>query len=433
MLLLEKYHVSAIRFLLPSAINLLRREKNTMEEFIRDIYPATLDSLPSFLYTVRKAAINAGLGDNKLKEAELVAEEALTNIFSHGYQEQTGFVEISCGLNGDDEFVIKIIDQGIPWDIHSVQTPDMLTELGGRELRGVGIHLIKQIVQDVQFQRDGNSNILTMTLKIPTEKSPPQPPLILTEFDGPTGIITFNNQKKRNSLSTALLNELLLALVEMKNRKARVVVIRAERGAKVWSSGFDISELPESRRDPLSYNDPLEQVLRRIQSFPAPVIAMIEGSVWGGACELSFTADIVIGSPSATFAITPAKIGVPYNPSGILHFINVAGVRITREMFYTARPIGAERAYALGIINHLVPAVELESFTFDMGRQIAENSPLSISVIKEQLRILSGSNPLSPETFERIQGLRRLVYDSNDYREGKRAFMEKRSPVFRGD
>jgi methylmalonyl-CoA decarboxylase len=403
-----------------------------MEGIIRDVYPAKLEMLPLFLDTVRRAAEKAGVRDKKLKEAELVAEEALTNIFSHGYQEQAGLVEISCGSNGADEFVIRIIDQGIPWDINTVQAPDLAASIGDGELGGLGIHLIKQIVHDVSFQREGNSNILTMTIKTPAEEEP-QPPLILTKFDGPIGTITFNNQKKRNSLCNALLNELLLALIEMKNRKTLVVIIRAEAGAKVWSSGFDISELPESGRDPLSYHDPLEQVLRRIQSFPSPVIAMVEGGVWGGACELSFTADIVIGCPSATFAITPAKIGVPYNPSGILHFINVAGARTAREMFFTAKPISAERAYDLGIINHLVPADELESFTYDMARQIAMNSPLSISVIKEQLRILSGSNAISPETFERIQGLRRLVYNSNDYREGIRSFLEKRPPVFRGD
>lgn len=404
-----------------------------MDTFCRDIYPARLESLPRFIDTLRKAAGKAGLHDSKLREAELVTEEALTNIFTYAYQEQAGFVEIACGTTGADEFVIRLIDQGIPWDINSVQKPNLLATLDDRQVSGLGIHLIKQIVHDVQFRRDGHSNILTMTIKIPAGEDAPQPPLVLTDFADSVGTITFNNQQKRNSLSNALLNELLLALLEMKNKQARAVILRAERGAKVWSSGFDISELPESGRDPLSYNDPLEQVLRRIQSFPAPVIAMIEGSVWGGACELSFTADIVIGCPTATFAITPAKIGVPYNPSGILHFINIAGARITREMFFTAQPINAERAYTLGILNHLVPVTELETFTYGMGRQIAANSSLSISVIKEQLRILSGSHPVSPETFERIQGLRRLVYDSNDYREGKRAFLEKRTPVFRGD
>ena len=256
--------------------------------------------------------------------------------------------------------------------------------------------------------------------------------LILTSYDDTIGTITFNHAATRNSLSNALLEELINALQEFARRKVRVVVVRAETGAKVWSSGLNISELPVSGRDPLSYNDPLEQALREIQHSPAPVIAMIEGSVWGGACDLSLICDIAVGSPSASFAITPAKIGVPYNSSGIMHFINVVGPRIAHEMFFTARPIAAPRALQVGILNHLVPTDELESFTYDMARQIAENSPLAISVIKEQLRLLSNSHPLSPETFERIQGLRRSAYDSADYQEGKNAFLEKRPPCFLG-
>lgn len=256
--------------------------------------------------------------------------------------------------------------------------------------------------------------------------------LILTSLDQGIATLTFNHPETRNSLSNALLNELIEKLQLFEQHKARAVVIRAERGVKVWSSGFDISELPVPGRDPLSYNDPLEQALRQIQLFPAPVMAMIEGSVWGGACDLSFICDIAIGCPSASFAITPAKIGVPYNSTGILHFINVVGPRITREMFFTAQPIGAERAMQLGILNHLVPADELEVFTYAMAKQITENSPLAIAVIKEQLRLLGNSHPLSPETFERIQGLRRRAYDSADYLEGKQAFLEKRKPVFKG-
>lgn len=257
-------------------------------------------------------------------------------------------------------------------------------------------------------------------------------PLILTSFSNNIATITMNHPETRNSLSNALLNELIGTLQLLEKHKARVVIIRAQAGVKVWSSGFDISELPVPGRDPLSYNDPLEQALRQIQLFPAPVIAMIEGSVWGGACDLSFICDIAIGCPSASFAITPAKIGVPYNSTGILHFINVVGPRISREMFFTAQPIGAERAMQLGILNHLVKTEDLETFTYEMAAQITENSPLAIAVIKEQLRLLGNSHPLSPETFERIQGLRRKAYDSKDYLEGKQAFFEKRKPVFQG-
>jgi methylmalonyl-CoA decarboxylase len=247
------------------------------------------------------------------------------------------------------------------------------------------------------------------------------------------GTITLNNPVKRNSLSNEMLNEMVDAFSEFREQKARAVVIRAAKGARVWSAGLDVTELPDPGRDPLSYYDPLERVLREIQHFPAPVLALVEGSVYGGACDLAFTCDIAIGSPTAAFAITPAKLGVPYNISGILHFVNIVGIRLAREMFFTADPIDAERALRIGILNHLKPVEEVEEFTYDMANQICCNSPLSISVIKEQLRLLANSSALSPETFERIQGLRRRAYDSSDYREGKQAFLEKRKPVFTGE
>jgi len=257
--------------------------------------------------------------------------------------------------------------------------------------------------------------------------------LILTDCRDRIGTITFNNTARRNCLSNDVLNQMVGALAEMKRLKVRTLIIRAERGAKVWSAGRDIHDLPDPGHDPLSYSDPLELVLRRIQHFPAPVIAMIEGGVWGGACDLALTCDMAIGCPTASFTMTPARIGVPYNSSGILHFINIVGMRIAREMFFTAQPINAERARAVGILNHLAPVEELEPFTYTVASQIVENSPLSIRVMKEQLRILANSHPLSPETFERIQGLRQQVYESDDYREGKNAFLEKRKPAFKGE
>ena len=257
--------------------------------------------------------------------------------------------------------------------------------------------------------------------------------LILTDLKDNIGTLTFNNDEKRNALSRAFINEMNKGLNDLIYRQARVVILRAARGARVWSAGYDINELPHPGRDPLSYNDPLEQAIRSIQKLPAPVIAMIEGGVWGGACEMALVCDLIIAGPSATFAITPAKIGIPYNPTGILHVLNILGLNLAKEMFFTAQPIAATRAAALGIINHLVPAEELEEFTYNLAAQICANSPISIGVIKEELRILANALPLSPETLERIQGLRRLVYDSKDYQEGKSAFLEKRKPNFQGE
>jgi len=257
--------------------------------------------------------------------------------------------------------------------------------------------------------------------------------LVLTELRQQVGIITLNNPEKRNCLSHALIQELFSALESFEQAKMRVVILRAPAGSKVWSAGHDVSELPKPGRDPLPYNSPFEQLLRRVQDYPDPVIAMIEGGVWGGACDLALTCDILIGSETATFAMTPAKIGIPYNPSGMIHFINVIGLNKAKEMFFTAAPLTAEQALNLGILNHVTPTAELESFTLEIAEKIVNNSPLAIRALKEEFRLLSKGHPIDAETFERIGAIRRCVYDSKDYCEGILAFHEKRRPQFRGE
>ena len=256
-------------------------------------------------------------------------------------------------------------------------------------------------------------------------------PTVETALKDKIGIITISNPAKRNALCKSLLHQLNCALDEFQKGKVPVVILRAAPGVKVWSAGHDIAELP-SNRDPLGYDDALEETLRKIQSYPGPVICMVQGAVWGGACDLVITSDIIIGDYTCSFAITPVKLGLPYNASGILHFINRLGINIAKEMFFTADPVPAERAKELGILNHLVPTEDLERFTIEMAARIATHSALSISVIKEQFRLLSSAHAISPETFEMIQGLRRRVYESDDYAEGIQAFKEKRQPCFKG-
>lgn len=257
--------------------------------------------------------------------------------------------------------------------------------------------------------------------------------LILKEVKDSIGSLTLNNPARRNALSLELCDELVAALTDFEAKKIPVIIIRAGKDAKVWSAGHDITQLPKVHHDPLAYDSPMETAFRKIQTYPGPVIAMIQGSVWGGATDLAVTCDLAVGDETASFAITPVKMGLPYNASGIMHFINRVGSNIAKEMFFTASPVKAGRAYHFGILNHLVNSAEIEEFTFNLARTIAGNSPLAVSVIKEQFRILSEAHPISPEAFERIQALRRKVYNSGDYEEGIKAFMEKRKPQFKGD
>lgn len=235
-----------------------------------------------------------------------------------------------------------------------------------------------------------------------------------------------------NALSMALIDDLTGALLAARHSDVRAVVIRAAPGARVFSAGHDVRELPTDGRDPLTYNDPLRTVVRQIETYPAPVIAMVEGSVWGGACELVLACDLVVAATESTYAMTPARLGVPYNLSGILNFMKVANMHLVKEMLFTARPVTASRMAASGVVNAVVPAEELERATTKMAADITAMSPLVHRIMKEELRVLANSLSLTPEGYERIQSLRREVYDSEDYQEGIRAFLEKRPPDFHG-
>lgn len=256
--------------------------------------------------------------------------------------------------------------------------------------------------------------------------------LVKKSLDSGVGTITLFHPERHNALSAELIGDLLEALANLTASGARVVVLRAAPGATVWSAGHDVKELPTNGRDPLTYDDPLRRLVRAIKEVPIPVIAMVEGSVWGGACELVMSCDVVMAAEGARFAITPAKLGVPYDIAGALSFMQSTSLPVIKEMLFTAQPISAERALSVGIINQVVPADRLEAATLELAHQMICNSPLVIGLLKEELRVLGEATPLNPDGFQRIQGLRRRIYDSADYQEGIRSFFERRAPQFQG-
>src|SRR5262249_22238522 len=160
----------------------------------------------------------------------------------------------------------------------------------------------------------------------------------LSRLTDSIGTVTLNQPAKRNALSHAMVEELIAALSNFAKDGARVVIIRAAQDVRVWSAGHDIDELPQGT-DPLQYSDPLERLLRAIAEFPGPVIAMVHGSVWGGATDMVLSCDLVVGDETSSFAITPANLGLAYNTVGLLHFMWRLPLNMVKEMFFTAAPI----------------------------------------------------------------------------------------------
>jgi methylmalonyl-CoA decarboxylase len=190
---------------------------------------------------------------------------------------------------------------------------------------------------------------------------------VRTGVHGQVGVITLDDQRHRNAIGAQMANGVVAALESLRARHVRVVVLRAAAGMDVWSAGHDINELPRGRRDPLGYNDSLEEMLRAIRTFPMPVVAMVHGTVWGGAMDLVLSCDLVTADETASFAITAANLGLPYNTTGLLHFLGRLPVNLVKEMFFTAAPLDAKKARECLLVNHLVSSAELEAFTLELA------------------------------------------------------------------
>jgi len=173
---------------------------------------------------------------------------------------------------------------------------------------------------------------------------------------------------------------------------------------------------------------------RRPRGLRRPaVIAAVEGGVWGGACELVLTCDLVVAVESATFALTPARLGVPYNTAGVAHVLSALPLNVAKELFFAADPMSAQDWRGYGVVNRVVAdAGELDYTARDLALRIAQRAPLTVRAVKAEMAALTDARSLTSDDFERLTELRRAAWTSSDYQEGVRAFLEKRSPRFEG-
>ncbi len=258
-------------------------------------------------------------------------------------------------------------------------------------------------------------------------------PNMIAEKDGPVGRLVFNKPAKHNATSTDMWEAIPTILDDFEKDPAIRVVVVTGAGDKAFVSGADISEFETARSTPeqvKSYDQKSELANRRLTKCSKPTIARIRGYCVGGGLAVSLTCDIRIASETSKFAVPAAKLGLGYRAPGIQTLMNVVGPAYAKEIFYTARLFSAPEALAMGLVNRVVPDAELDAYVDDYCRRIGENAPLTMHAVKrtvEELTRLDGQPDL-----ERSTRLVEECFASEDYIEGRRAFMEKRKPVFRG-
>lgn len=259
--------------------------------------------------------------------------------------------------------------------------------------------------------------------------------LVLCDHHDHITTLTLNRPEKHNAMSPDLLAVFCAHLQRLKDASDTRVLILRGQGTQAFSSGYDIGRLPErqgnERITPSPGQGLFPQLLQALRDFPAPVIAMVHGFCMGGGLEVAATCDIRLAADTARFRMPPARLGVLYSGEGLLRFMNLIGIAHTCEIFYTACTFDASRAREMGLVNHVVPAADLESVVMTMAQQIAHNAPLSVRNTKKVLSYVQSFQNFSAHA-DLLQGLRDECMQSDDFQEGRRAFLEKRQPVFRG-
>ncbi len=256
---------------------------------------------------------------------------------------------------------------------------------------------------------------------------------MIAEIDGPIGWMIFNNPAKRNAMTADMWASIAPIVDHFERDPAvRVVVLRGA-GDKAFISGADINRFEERRASAeaaASDSENMRNGLARLEHCTKPTIAMIHGYCLGGGLLVALHCDLRLAAETARLGIPAAKLGIAYTLAGMQKVLELVGPSSAKEILYTARQFNGAEAQAMGLVNRAVAEGELEAFTRSYCATMAENAPLSIAAAKGVIaELMKPRGDIDPG---KCDALAKRCMDSEDFAEGRRAFAEKRKPVFRG-
>jgi len=263
-------------------------------------------------------------------------------------------------------------------------------------------------------------------MKLSTDK-------MLADADGAIGWVTFNNPERHNAVSLEMWQGLGDALEAFQADPGVRVVVMKGAGTKAFVSGADISEF-DSRRASAEQKQEYGQVTARgnrwLRQLEKPLLAMIRGYCIGGGLAIALNADVRIATPGSRFGIPAARLGLGYDYGGVAALARLVGPSVARDILFSARLLDADEALRVGLINRIVPDESLEAEVRAYAETIAANAPLTVRAAKAAVN--EWERDPANRNHAAVEALVNACFDSEDYREGRRAFAEKRRPSFHG-